>query len=355
MSHTADSAIDYHTTEAVPAKVATEPATAAPTTSASADNDITKSAVVEGDEVPEVAWYQRACAEASHDKDAASDAKADVNRIGRGAVMRAVVVKATRLWDNGSTLTYTFTGPKAGNATQQSKVKTVVQEWEKYANVNLTFVPTGNATIRITFDPKSGSWSYVGKEIDLIDANHPTMNLGWIGGHSTTITAAERGVILHEFGHTLGLMHEHQSPVRDGTITLKESAVIEFYKKTQGWTEQEVRQQILSVYNVSDVSNFSTLDVKSIMMYFMPAAMNHQNLEIKPNNVLSETDKAFMTINYPYPPNHPPADSIWTINHALDVVGVDPGIKATILEQYEQSEWAEVRYLFSGFCTSARS
>jgi hypothetical protein len=87
----------------------------------------------------------------------------------------------------------------------------------------------------------------------------------------------------------------------------------------------------------------------------MPAAMNHQNLEIKPNNVLSETDKAFMTINYPYPPNHPPADSIWTINHALDVVGVDPGIKATILEQYELSEWAEVRYLFSGFCTSARS
>jgi hypothetical protein len=249
MSHTADSAIDYHTTEAVPAKVATEPATAAPTTSASADNDITKSAVVEGDEVPEVAWYQRACAEASHDKDAASDAKADVNRIGRGAVMRAVVVKATRLWDNGSvrrhirfrpfmlldanhcllqTLTYTFTGPKAGNATQQNKVKTVVQEWEKYANVNLTFVPTGNATIRITFDPKSGSWSYVGKEIDLIDANHPTMNLGWIGGHSTTITAAERGVILHEFGHTLGLMHEHQSPVRDGTITLKESGKLFF-------------------------------------------------------------------------------------------------------------------------------
>ena len=49
----------------------------------------------------------------------------------------------------------------------------------------------------------------------------------------------------------------------------------------------------------------------------MPAAMNNQNLEIKPNNVLSETDKAFMTINYPYPPNHPPADSIWTMNHAL--------------------------------------
>ena len=44
-------------------------------------------------------------------------------------------------------------------------------------------------------------------------------------------------------------------------------SVIEFYKKTQGWEEQEIRQQILKVYNVSDVSNFSALDVKSIMMY----------------------------------------------------------------------------------------
>ena len=87
----------------------------------------------------------------------------------------------------------------------------------------------------------------------------------------------------------------------------------------------------------------------------MPAAMNNQNLEIKPNNVLSETDKAFMTINYPYPPNHPPADSIWTMNHALDVAGVDPETKAKILEQYKLSEWAEVRYLFHNFCTTARA
>jgi hypothetical protein len=61
-----------------------------------------------------------------------------------------------------------------------------------------------------------------------------------------------------------------------------------------------------------------------------------------------------MTINYPHPPNHPPADSIWTINYALDVVDVDSETKAKILERYELSEWAEVRYLFSGFCTTAR-
>ena len=82
--------------------------------------------------------------------------------------------------------------------------------------------------------------------------------------------------------------------------------------------------------------------------------MNQQNLEIKPNNVLSDIDKAFVTINYPYPSTRSPADSIWTMDHALGVAGVDAETKAAILVQYGLSEWSEVRYLFSGFSTSAR-
>ena len=82
----------------------------------------------------------------------------------------------------------------------------------------------------------SGSWSYDGNEVSLINANE-----------------SEKSVILHEFGHTLGLMHEHQS-VRGGTVTSKESgtyscqnyiivapdtsSAIEFCMKTQDWTEQ---------------------------------------------------------------------------------------------------------------------
>ena len=226
-----------------PPIAATVPATVAPTTTVSADTDITKPAVVVGNEEPAVAWYECACAEASLDKAAASSVKADVLRLSSGAAMRAVLTKATRMWDNGSvrphfcsiydadrcllqTLTYTFVAPKAGNTIQQNKVKTVVQEWEKYANVKFTLVATGKATIRITFDPASGSWSYVGNEVALIKPNEATMNLGWIGSSSTTITADEKGVILHEFGHTLGLMHEHQSPVRGGTVTLKESGML---------------------------------------------------------------------------------------------------------------------------------
>jgi hypothetical protein len=98
MSHTVDFDIFRHA-EVVPA---TEHATVAPTSSASADTHITKPAVVEWDDVPAAGWYQRACAEASHDKEAASYAKANVNRIGGVAVMRTILTKATRMWDNGS-------------------------------------------------------------------------------------------------------------------------------------------------------------------------------------------------------------------------------------------------------------
>ena len=46
--------------------------------------------------------------------------------------------------------------------------------------------------IRIGFDSSDGAWSYIGT--DYID----------------------RGTILHKFGHTLGLIHEHQSPASGG-------------------------------------------------------------------------------------------------------------------------------------------
>jgi len=45
------------------------------------------------------------------------------------------------------------------------------------------------------------------------------------------------------------------------------TAVIEYYTRTQGWTEEEVRQQIITVYSDDEVSSFSALDLTSIMMY----------------------------------------------------------------------------------------
>jgi Astacin (Peptidase family M12A) len=173
--------------------------------------------------------------------------------------------------------------PYPGTRSQQIKVKRCVKEWEKYANITFEHADSPDAIIRIMFDSGSGSWSHIGRNIEHIPLDQPTMNLGWIGD-SEDDSEIDRGVILHEFGHTLGLLHEHQqSPARGKKLTLKTErklrglvldmlslismpAIIEFYTKQQQWSEEDVRTKILSVYNGKGISNYSTLDLKSIML-----------------------------------------------------------------------------------------
>ena len=51
-----------------------------------------------------------------------------------------------------------------------------------------------------------GSWSYIGADAATIPKESFTMNLGFV----------DRSTVLHEFGHSLGLIHEHQSPFKGG-------------------------------------------------------------------------------------------------------------------------------------------
>lgn len=114
-------------------------------------------------------------------------------------------------------------GYLAGTPDQHTKVKTTIKEWERYAHIS--FVPSANvadATVRISFDPDDGNWSVVGAQhVAYAGSDEKTMNLGKLKPNGVVADDYERHVILHEFGHTLGLLHEHQSPAREGVITLK--------------------------------------------------------------------------------------------------------------------------------------
>ena len=112
-------------------------------------------------------------------------------------------------WTPGSTVSAKFLG---GSPALQERVKKVALVWTTIANIKFDFVQEGNADIRIAFQEGRGSWSYLGTVARQIDENEPTMNYGWLTDDSTD--DAVRRVVLHEFGHALGLIHEHQNPNR---------------------------------------------------------------------------------------------------------------------------------------------
>ncbi|KAJ7493835.1 hypothetical protein FB451DRAFT_1122358 [Mycena latifolia] len=259
----------------------------------------------------------------------------------------AVVTKLSQLWDSGAVVTYSYSG---GTTNQQNKVDQVILEWFPYANI--TFQRVASGTLRIAFDPKSGSWSYVGTVNLTVSSAQVTMNLGWVED-STTVSQDDRGVILHEFGHALGLLHEHQSPARGGSLHLDEDAVYAYYAATQGRPLPPFSlSQIIDVYNATDVSNFSALDTTSIMMYFMPAAMNLERIDVPPNEVLSDMDKAYMVINYPRPTPHASAP-MWTLEYALKVSGVDDATTQNILSA--KGNVTKIRAIFTAFQVAARA
>lgn len=160
---------------------------------------------------------------------------------------------------------YSFFG---GSPKQHAKVDNVIQEWTWYANITFEKSTPKNstATLRITFDPNNGSWSCIGTSAKDRVGPAPTINLGWIGDNDTT-TEREHGITLHEFGHVIGLRHEHQSQARSSKIHLKEKETIKYYTNDQGWDKNtQLRNEVLDMYREDLLSNFSSFDPTSIMM-----------------------------------------------------------------------------------------
>lgn len=184
-----------------------------------------------------------------------------------------------------------------GTDKQKQGVRAEAKEWENFANVKFNFV-TGNADIRIGFkwQGDAGSWSYIGTDIFNIPQNEPTMNFGWLDINYQDKEEYKR-VVIHEFGHTLGCIHEHQNPSVD--IPWDKEAVYKYYTGAPNfWSKEDVDNNIFRKYSTTQ-TQYSQFDKESIMLYSIPNSLTIGDYEVGSNNRLSEMDKDFIGTMYP--------------------------------------------------------
>jgi len=196
------------------------------------------------------------------------------------------------LWPPGSILNVRFLG---GAPQIRQRVEHYAHQWEEFANIKFNFVTSGPAQIRIAFMEGDGSWSYLGTQALIFsDQQIPTMNYGWL--QPTTDEEEYARVVLHEFGHALGCIHEHQHP-ENGIPWDKEKAYA--YYGQQGWTRSEVDTQVFQQYS-ADITRASDFDRDSIMMYPIPEQITVGDFAVGWNRQLSELDKKFISQLYPF-------------------------------------------------------
>jgi hypothetical protein len=201
-------------------------------------------------------------------------------------------VERFKLWQNGRTLRVRFLD---GRADVQAKVEAIAHEWEDVANLTLRFVKSGAAEIRVSFAEQGFSWSTVGTDCLTVPAKEATMNFGWLT--PTTALTEYRRVVRHEFGHALGMIHEHQNPDAQGKIPWDKPKVYAYYAK-QGWSKDDVDTNLFEVYDTA-MTNFTDFDPTSIMEYAIPEELTIGTYSIGWNTALSDTDAAFMRSQYP--------------------------------------------------------
>ncbi|MBS7844247.1 hypothetical protein KFF47_15810 [Pseudomonas fluorescens] len=179
------------------------------------------------------------------------------------------------------------------NMTQEQKnlTKQNINKWAPHTNLYFKFIDTPNGDIRITANnDTSAAWSNVGTDARNTPPIEPTMSIGF--ANSPVAVGVK---IQHEFGHALGLRHEHKHP--DRTLELNKENIYKDYE-SRNKTRRQANHDIVHTFQREEVKT-SGYDRNSIMHYRFSASTLKDGNPLVGNTKLSEGDKHFMQSLYP--------------------------------------------------------
>jgi hypothetical protein len=205
-----------------------------------------------------------------------------------------IAVVTTKYWGvQGVRLTVSFLDNPPSDL--RKRIVQHMNAWSKTGNV--TFVETkGSAQVRIAREggENGGYWSYIGTDILHIPKQQQTMNL-----EAFTMNTREsefHRVVRHETGHTLGFPHEHMRKALVDKLDVQKT--IAYFEETQGWSEDEVRAQVLTPIEESTLLG-TTPDPRSIMCYQIPGNITVDGKPIIGGTDIDASDYKFAASIYP--------------------------------------------------------
>lgn len=186
---------------------------------------------------------------------------------------------------------------EAAPADLKARIVEHLNAWGLAGRANVAFRLTdspASAEVRITRSD-SGYWSYLGTDVLRIPKGQATMCLQ--GFTMNTSESEFRRVVRHEAGHTLGFPHEHMR--REIVSRLDPARTIAYFGATQGWSPEEVRQQVLTPLEDTALFQPTAADESSIMAYQLPGTITRDGKPIPGGRDINETDAGYVARIYP--------------------------------------------------------
>ncbi|HFC31032.1 MAG TPA: hypothetical protein ENJ44_08335, partial [Oceanospirillales bacterium] len=201
-----------------------------------------------------------------------------------------VVYDDSKIWNQDS-ITFYFLD---GTSQQKNEVKRFSQLWQRYTGIKFNF--TNKKPSFFNFK-KFYKISFKGKNNE--STNGAINGLIQFGNLSDNIIF-RKTTILHEFGHMLGLAHEHQRQDRPNYLDNKQlvTACMKNQQQSRAWCNENLFKKfykkvfIQSEYDPNSIMHYDISNITS------KDSETNSNIPESLNNSLSFTDKFYIAMLY---------------------------------------------------------